>query len=159
MWIGQQALPASSRTKPFYDVNRARESPAGFYKWLGQEKPDVLFTLYNFVRRLVEAKGMKVPRDIGLIQLEHRKDTADWAGMDQHNDLTGEAAVDMVISQLHNNEIGVPACPRATLIEASWVPGNTATARRRSDARALALPPAARIPRAASPPFPESRGK
>ncbi len=71
---------------------------------------------------------MRVPEDIGLIQLERRSDDPDWAGMDQHNDLTGEAAVDMVVSLLHNNEIGIPAFPRATLIEASWVSGRTVRA-------------------------------
>jgi len=70
-----------------------------------------------------------VPENIGLVQLERRPDNADWAGMDQHNDLTGEAAVDMVIGLLHNHEIGVPLHPRATLVEASWVPGSTARER------------------------------
>jgi LacI family transcriptional regulator len=125
MMIGQQAFPAARRTRPFYDVERARADPAPFFRWLAREKPDVIFTLYNVVRRWVEARGLKVPADIGLVQLERRPDNADWAGMDQHNDLTGEAAVDMVIGLLHNHEIGIPLHPRATLIEASWVPGST----------------------------------
>jgi LacI family transcriptional regulator len=125
MWIGQQELPPEQRLSPFYDVDRARTEPECFYAWLDREKPDVVFTLYNVIRRLVEGRGLRVPEDIGLIQLERRADEPDWAGMDQHNDLTGEAAVDMVISLLHNNEMGIPAFPRATLIEASWVPGRT----------------------------------
>jgi LacI family transcriptional regulator len=125
MAISQQAFPAARRTTPFYDVERARREPALFYRWLAREKPDVIFTLYNVVRRWVEDRGLKVPDNIGLVQLERRPDNADWAGMDQHNDLTGEAAVDMVIGLLHNHEIGIPRHPRATLIEASWVPGST----------------------------------
>jgi LacI family transcriptional regulator len=131
MWIGQQALPARERVTPFFEVDQARADPAEFYAWLGREKPDVIFTLYKVVRPLVESGGLRVPRDIGLIQLEWRRDTQDWAGMDQHNDLTGEAAVDMLISQLHNNEIGVPRFPRATLIEATWVPGKTVRVQKR----------------------------
>jgi LacI family transcriptional regulator len=125
MMIGQQGLPAIDRVTPFYDVEAARNDPRAFYAWLDREKPDVVFTLYRFVRRLVEARGLKVPRDIGLLQLERRAEDRDWAGMDQHNDRTGEAAVDMVISHLHNNECGVPEFPRATLIGASWLPGKT----------------------------------
>ena len=40
------------------------------------------------------------------------------------------AAVDMVISLLHNNEIGVPTFPRATLIGATWVPGHSVRSHR-----------------------------
>jgi LacI family transcriptional regulator len=125
MIIGQQAFPPSQRASPFYDVERARADPSLFHRWLAREKPDVIFTLYNVVRRWVEEAGLKVPDEIGLVQLERREDNADWAGMDQHNDLTGEAAVDMVIGLLHNHEIGVPRHPRATLIEASWAQGST----------------------------------
>ena len=125
MWIGQQELGPGERLAPFYEVDQAKTDPECFHRWLDRERPDVVFTLYNVIRRLVEARGLRVPRDIGLIQLERRVDEPEWAGMDQHNDLTGEAAVDMVISLLHNNEIGVPKFPRATLVEASWVPGRT----------------------------------
>jgi LacI family transcriptional regulator len=125
MSIGQQALPRGQRVAPFYEVERARAEPGRFHRWLDRQRPDVIFTLYQVVRRWVEDRGLKVPRDLGLVQLERRRDQTDWAGMDQHNDLTGEAAVDLVIGLLHNHEIGIPAHPRATLIEASWVPGRT----------------------------------
>lgn len=125
MWIGQQALPAENRVTPFYDVEAARTNDALFHRWFEREKPDVIFTLYNVVRRWVEARGLRVPRDVGLIQLERRADHAEWAALDQHNDRAGEAAVDMVISLLHNNELGVPDFPRATLIGASWKTGPT----------------------------------
>jgi LacI family transcriptional regulator len=125
MSVAQSALPARNRIPPFYEVTAAREDPAKFGRWLDARRPDVLLTLYNSVRRWVEAHGLRVPRDIGLIQLERRSDNLDWAAMDQHNDLVGEAAVEMVVSQIHNNDCGIPAHPRATLIEASWVPGKT----------------------------------
>jgi len=124
MWVGQQQLPAAQRVPAFFEIEKARGDPARFHRWFDRAKPDVIFTLYHVVKEWIESRGLQVPRDVGLIQLE-RRGADDWAGMDQHNDLTGEAAVDMVISQLHNNELGIPAQPRATLIEASWVPGKT----------------------------------
>ena len=45
--------------------------------------------------------------------------------MNQHNDAVGEAAVDMVVGQIHRNESGIPDFPRATLIGASWVEGES----------------------------------
>ncbi len=128
MFVGQQALPPAARLAPFYAVEAARNDPTHFYAWLDREKPDVIFTLYNVVRRLIEARGLRVPADLGLIQLERRRDQTDWAGMDQHNDRTGESAVDMVIGLLHANEVGVPEFPRATLVGASWIMGKTVRA-------------------------------
>ncbi len=126
MWIGQQNLPVKNRIPGFRTVETARTDQTAFASWLDHYKPDVLFTLYHFVRPWVEALGLHVPRDIGLIQLELRRGSEGWAGMDQHNDLTGEAAVDMLVGMLHNNEIGPPPFPRATLISSSWIPGKTA---------------------------------
>jgi LacI family transcriptional regulator len=125
MWIGQQALPARARLPGFYQVEKAREQPELFAQWLHRHRPDALFTLNTVVKEWIEALGLRVPRDLGLIQLERRRGSENWAGMDQHNDLTGEAAVDMLVGMLHNNEIGRPAYPRATLISGSWSPGAT----------------------------------
>lgn len=125
MWQGQQKLPLRRRVPAFLEIDAARKNPALFEKWLRRHNPDVIFTLYNSVRAWLEDLGLRAPRDIGLIQLERRRDNRDWAAMDQHNDQTGEAAVDMLVSMLHNNESGVPAFPRATLISGSWVRGET----------------------------------
>jgi DNA-binding LacI/PurR family transcriptional regulator len=123
--IAQQTLPGLETVAPFYRVAEAERDPKVFHRWLKAERPDVLLTLYHTVKRWVDAAGVKVPRDLGLVQLEWRPDHADWAGMDQHNDATGEAAVDMVISLIHNNEVGVPEYPRATLVGNTWVDGKT----------------------------------
>lgn len=123
--IAQQRLAASCRLKPFYQIQEARQNLSLFREWLEREKPDVILTLYNVVKKWVEECGLKVPRDIGLIQLEWRQDRPEWAGMDQHNDIVGEAATEMIVSMVHNNEYGVPDFPRATLVENSWVAGKT----------------------------------
>lgn len=125
-WFGQQALAKNDRLPAFLDVEAARAEPARFHAWRKQHHPDVLFTLHTVVREWIEAAGLRAPRDVGLVQLELRRGCEDWAGIDQHNDLTGEAAVDMLISQLHNDDIlGLSASPRATLIGGSWRDGST----------------------------------
>ena len=119
--IAQADIPASRRTKPFYFVEEARKKPSLFHTWFDKEKPDVLLTLYNVVRHWLQDR-----RDVGMIQLEWRAQSPDWAGMNQHNDLVGEAAVEMVINLIHNNDPGIPEFPRATLLGSSWVNGKTA---------------------------------
>jgi len=124
--IGQsRLLPACQHAPPFHQVVAARNDRALFSKWLSRAKPDVIFTLYHEVKRWLRDLGFRVPEDVGLIQYEWRADHADWAGMDQRNDLVGEAAVDMLISMVHHNELGVPEHARATLIGSHWVNGAT----------------------------------
>jgi DNA-binding LacI/PurR family transcriptional regulator len=124
-WRGQAELPATARVPGFFEVEAARADPALFREWFRTAQPDVIFTLHTVVREWLTDLRVQVPRDVGLVQLERRRGCADWAGMEQHNDLTGEAAVDMLISLLHNEELGLPAYPRATLVGASWTEGTT----------------------------------
>jgi LacI family transcriptional regulator len=125
MSVAQQALPAARRLPGFYQVEAARGDPRLFKAWFERHRPDVILTLYTVVRRWLADLGALVPGDVGLVQLERRRGNLDWAGMDQHNDLTGEAAVDMLTSMLNHNEEGVPEFPRAMLVGGSWVDGAT----------------------------------
>lgn len=120
-------MPDSQRTQPFYQVAGARRNPALFRDWLTTNRPDVVFTLYHEVQRWLADLGQRVPEDIGLVQYEWRAAHADWAGMDQRNDLVGAAALDMLVSMVHHNEHGVPEHPRATMISPHWTPGLTVT--------------------------------
>jgi LacI family transcriptional regulator len=98
---GQQTLRASQRVPAFTDFSDARRAPALFHEWRQRHKPDVLFILYNDVLDWLKAKGVRVPADVAVIQLEWRPTRPQIAGMNQHNEITGEAAVDMLISQIH----------------------------------------------------------
>ena len=126
-------VPVRERTQPFYEVAAARHDRAVFAKWLEKNRPDVIFTLYHEVLRWLTDLNLQVPRDIGLIQYEWRPDHHEWAGMDQRNDLVGEAALDMLISMVHHNEHGVPDHPRATMIGCHWVDGATVRGEKWSD--------------------------
>ncbi len=128
MLTAQQALPARRRVPAFLEVEAARTDRSRFAAWFRRHRPDVLLSLYNVVFPWLAELGRRVPDDVGVIQLEWRAGHAEVAGMNQHNDAVGEAAVDMVVGQLHRNECGVPAFPRATLIGASWVDGSSVKA-------------------------------
>jgi LacI family transcriptional regulator len=117
---GQVRLEDQNRIPPFLKHKQAKADPRIFKSWILDSKPDVVLTLYNSVSTWIQELGWQVPEDIGFAQLERRPESPQFAGMDQHNDIAGEAAVDMVISQIHNNESGIPKFPRATLIGATW---------------------------------------
>jgi LacI family transcriptional regulator len=123
--MGQRKIPRTDRIPPFYESNVGPRAPRRFTRWVQRCRPDVIFTLYNAVRHWLEDSGMKVPADMALIQLEWRESNPEWAGMQQHNDLVGEAAVDMLVGMLQRGETGSPAFPRATLIGPTWIDGRT----------------------------------
>jgi LacI family transcriptional regulator len=125
MLTAQQSLPASRRVPAFMGDQQPRADGRPFQQWFAQHRPDVLLSLYNIVFPWLKERGLRVPQDVGVIQLEWRESHPEIAGMNQHNDAVGEAAVDMVVGQIHRNESGIPAFPRATLIGASWVDGES----------------------------------
>ena len=105
--------------------DHATDNPDLFAQWMNKEKPDVIFTLYNVVKHWLIDLGYALPDDIGLIQYEWRTSHPDWAGMNQHNDITGEAAIDMLIGMIHRGESSISDFPRATLIGPTWMNGST----------------------------------
>ncbi len=140
MLTAQQGLPAARRVPAFMQIQQTRSEGKPFHQWFDRHRPDVLLSLYNIVFPWLKDHGVRVPQDVGVIQLEWRESHAEISGMNQHNDTVGEAAVDMVVGQIHRNETGIPAFPRATLIGASWVDGESvrpqAAGRAKSAARA-----------------------
>ncbi|EDY84980.1 hypothetical protein VDG1235_4614 [Verrucomicrobiia bacterium DG1235] len=123
---GQMRLEQENRLAPFYQKQAPEKDFESFKHWLADEKPDVIFTLYNDVSHWLEELKYSIPGDLGLIQLEWRKSQPRWAGMHQHNDHTGEAAVDTLVGMIHRGETGLQAEPRALLIAPSWQDGQTA---------------------------------
>ncbi|MEK0445969.1 MAG: hypothetical protein RLZZ399_1290 [Verrucomicrobiota bacterium] len=124
--MGERRLRAGlDAIPPFHGIAEARRDLGCFRQWLEEVRPDVLFTLYHEVERWLQACGMRVPEDVGLIQYEWRMQRPHWAGMDQRNDLVGQAAVDLVVSMVHHGHRGVPERSMATLVTSQWVMGQT----------------------------------
>lgn len=126
MWLAQQALAPVDRLPPLISAGRGESLDQQFWPWYHKHRPDVILTLHTNVREMLADQKIRVPRDVGLVHLERNRHSADWAGMEQHNNIAGEAAVDMLAGMMQSNEVGVPVFPRATLIGATWVPGRTA---------------------------------
>jgi len=127
---GQLKLKPENRIPPFLNYQQAKKDPSIFKSWILDTKPDAVLTLYNSVSTWIQEMGWRIPDDIGFAQLERRPESPQLAGMDQHNDMAGEAAVDMVISQIHNNECGIPKFPRSSLIGATWTESESIVSRK-----------------------------
>ncbi len=96
-----------------------------FRKWFEQESPDVILTTSHIVKKWLADLDYRVPADIGLIQLEWDSENADWAGMDQHNDTVGAAAVDLLTEMIHHHTESVSIFSQSRLIGSTWIDGTT----------------------------------
>lgn len=105
---------------PVFDGSEEGQTPPpGFQAWLERWHPDVLLTLYTRTGKWTKALGWEG----GLVLMELRPDSNEWAGMDQHNELAGEAALDLLVSALLHGETGVPPYAKGVLISPTWKPG------------------------------------
>ncbi|MFA6288904.1 MAG: LacI family DNA-binding transcriptional regulator [Opitutaceae bacterium] len=105
-------------------------------RWVESEKPDCLLIQNPSVLGYLQGAGYRVPEDIGLVLLDHNAhDNHDLAGMNQQHDMIGIACVDIVVSQIHRNEYGLPATPRTVMIDGLWQPGPSMRAARMSSAK------------------------
>ena len=95
-----------------------------FTSWVKREKPDVILTLELIIGEWLSAMHLKIPQDMGVIQLDNHGNPA-WAGMQQNNKEVGRAAVDLLIGQLHRNEFEVPRFQSGITISSAWTDGPT----------------------------------
>lgn len=123
--IAQRKIPPASRLPPFYHDNDQR-MPPDFRGWIERHRPDAILTLYHVVEEWLRVLHIRIPRDIDLVQLEWRPHKQSWAGVNQHNDRTGAAAVDLLVQMIHAGESALQTNPRAILIEPSWHVGGAA---------------------------------
>lgn len=123
MWLAQQGLAPADRVPALTGFPTDDEGAGPFTRWYREHRPDVVLTLHTVVRDWLADLRVRAPADVGLVHLERTRATADWAGMEQHNEVAGEAAIDLLTGLLHHHEYGIPAFPRATFIGATWAPG------------------------------------
>ena len=88
--------------------------------WWNRYQPDAIISLFHTVEDWLKTMRDSIPEKTALIQLEVRQRRNEWAGVNQHNDRTGAAAVDLLIQMIHAGETALTAQPRAMLIEPSW---------------------------------------
>lgn len=119
----QQVLPPHDRIPPLLLENIADVRQLRL--WLEQHKPDCILCSHGQMRAWLQEAGKAVPRDLGLVHIGHAEDVADWAGVDERHLQLGQAAVDVVVAQLHRNERGQPAVARTIAIQGIWCQGST----------------------------------
>ena len=88
--------------------------------WIRKEKIEVVVSTNHHVMRWMVAAGIGVPEDAGFVHLDWSKEKGAMAGVDQCSHFIGAAAVDLLIEQLNNNEIGIPERAKTVMIDGIW---------------------------------------
>jgi LacI family transcriptional regulator len=132
----QQFIPAKNRIPVLRSTGHLHEFvPA----WLSRHRPDVIISPNTEFTKWLPGLGKRVPEDISFVTLS-RPDNSEpemkITGISQNDQTIGEAAVDLVVSQLQHNETGVPVYPRVVLTDGFWNEGSTLSSKARPRSRA-----------------------
>lgn len=93
---------------------------ATFRKWFLEYRPDALLVnnpglLVSWLKNL----GQQVPRDVGLVALEHRRELESTV-IYYDPAKVGGLAIEMLVGLMHRNETGVPAVQHEVLLTGEW---------------------------------------
>ncbi|MET0261481.1 MAG: LacI family DNA-binding transcriptional regulator [Rariglobus sp.] len=95
-----------------------------FDRWLDREGPDVIVTCdWDTVSAHLRRHRLKIPSDIGLVDLQSLSANTPRAAVDQCNHEVGAAAIDIILAQINRHERGAPAIPKTVLVPGRWVEG------------------------------------
>ncbi len=125
-WLGgvlarSREIPTKERVEPLV----LKEYVAGrLTEWLQREKVDAILTgeVVPGLRELAAA-GVKIPQHVGFAALTLVQRDPQWAGVFHDPAHTGATAVNLVASQLYQNEQGLPAVPTEEMLIGNWQDG------------------------------------
>lgn len=122
------SVPALATVPPLLP---ARMEAAAFLEWLDAHQVDCVLTLSTFrnepnpMEQWLAARDRRVGTDLGLATLDITSVHPDWAGVEQHSQEIGRAAVDLLFSKLQAGDRGIPDLPRTLQVHGHWCDGRT----------------------------------
>ncbi len=122
----QLGIPQENRLPLFvFPGNDIASGQSEFLKWVKRNKPDALITFDHLVPGWLRDDGLRIPDDIGLAVHDWTSKMKGMAGIDHRRSHVAAAAVDLVVTQLMQNEVGLPEAPRQILIPPVWRDGES----------------------------------
>ncbi|MCB1207592.1 MAG: LacI family DNA-binding transcriptional regulator [Verrucomicrobiae bacterium] len=120
----QQSLPEGDRVPILHlPHNRIERGQDSFSSWMREHNPDVLISFDTHVPDWLKHLGRRIPEDTGFVVHDWTSSMSGYAGIYQRRNHLAAAAVDLIATQLSQNERGVPQVPRQIMIPPQWVPG------------------------------------
>lgn len=96
--------------------------------WLDRHRPEVIIGTRE-VRLIINEMQWRIPEDIAYVSPHWSSLCPEIGGIDQRPELLGANSVDLVVSQLMQNERGIPQTPKLLLNEGCWMDGKSISSR------------------------------
>lgn len=100
--------------------------------WIEKERPDVILGEY-LAWHVLHEMGWRIPQEVAFATFDWSPDHPDVGGIDQCHDIIGSMAVDVLASQLMQNERGLSATPKMLQIAGKWRDGSSVPPRPHAD--------------------------
>ncbi len=113
---------------PVLRTNRVEEKP--LLGWLRKHKPDVvifvhLYSVLDELTQVLERNGIRAPHDLGIVAVSQILEGTPFTGMQQNQELMGAWSVELLVSRILTQDLGIPTHPRIEMVESNWVEGST----------------------------------
>lgn len=123
--LHQNEIEPVNRIPPLI-IAKAESNPSTvFSKWITSSRPDVIFYAAQPVQDWLAENEWKVPRDIGLVNLDWSPDVGPITGINSDPETLGFAAVDLLVGQLQAHEYGIPRREKVVEVMGRWVEGKS----------------------------------
>ncbi|WP_162525159.1 LacI family DNA-binding transcriptional regulator [Rariglobus hedericola] len=96
--------------------------------WIEQERPDVILGEY-LAWHVIHDMGWRIPDDIAFATFDCSSEHPEIGGIYQCHDVIGAMAVDLLTTQLTQNERGLSPMPKLLQIEGNWRDGESVPVR------------------------------
>jgi len=127
-WLGgylsqQLRLAPKDRVPPYQEDASDR---AAFLAWFRRWRPDALLvSRAPPIIGWLEEAGVRVPADVGIVELRNERPELGHAGVFYEPAKVGALGVEMLVGLIHRCESGVPSDPHEILLTGVWLDGKT----------------------------------
>lgn len=118
----QEELVPARRRLPFLRCDPFDR--AAFFAWLRRYQPDAIISFISRPYEWLLEAGWRVPQDVAFVCCNIQPPYP-LAGLAMDTDELGEAALDFLVAQIHDQARGVPAQQQIVQLQRRWVEGTT----------------------------------
>lgn len=128
-WQAAHGYAQSHSDQPLEEIPTLELSPEDQFEqirqWIRTHRPQAVIGRCENFMEAAAAEGLRVPEDIGYISLNIVDDVPDATGIDQHRDVMGATAIDVLNSLLQRNQRGMQSASIGTQVDGTWHEGAT----------------------------------
>lgn len=97
-------------------------------QWITANRIDAVLCAGHHMPKFFRDAGIRIGEEIGYADLDLYPSDPEYAGISgitQNSEMLGMAAVDMIVSGLQRDQVGIPEVPFVTQVRGSWFDGKS----------------------------------